>query len=508
MKKNRAVTILKNTISNYARQIIEICVFLVLTPYVAHKLGTKYFGLWSLLWSTVGFFALVDFGYSTAVAKYIADARGRGEMSRLGKLTSTFFWLHVAQGCAVLLAAIVFAPFLCSALDIPDEYAYAAKVVFLLLAFRVAQGLPMGMYTGILTGFQRQAWSNGVKTCSRIVYALIVWAVFAHKPSIEALGWINVLTGVLSNIALIIVCKRVLSGIRISPRLFQWSLLREITSFSFYSFIIQVGGLLYTRVDAIIIQRFLELSKVAYYGIAMQTVGKAGLFCRQLTHALSPMLAELKGAGEESNIRAVFLKGGKLSVALATPLLAGLFWLSSPLIVVWMGEEFAPAVVPLKLLIVATFINTVHNTTNGVLTMTGHQRFASMSAIFGQALNLGLTLALVIPFGIPGVALATCVSSAVVCVLFIQSKAGRLYNFPTHRFYIKVVLPSFVPCVLMIGALWLCEKVMPPTHLWRIALLEIVGGCVFAAAFYLLGLNAKERSYYNGRVLKLIGRGK
>jgi len=505
-RQNRAFGVISGTASNYARQVVDVVVFMFLTPFTAHMLGKDAFGLWSLMWSTVGLFALFDFGYSSAVVKFVADARGRSDLDRLGRVTATFFWVHIALGALMLLAAAGCAPLVPHIFRIPAGLGHAASTVFFLLAFRAAYGMPMSMFASILVGFQRQVFVNLIKILSTLVYAAVTYAVFTWRPSVASLAWINLLTFVVSSAVTMLISTRINPGVRVAPRFFDRTMLREISSFSAYSFVIQVSSLLYTRVDAIVIQQFLDLSKVAYYSVAMSTVAKAGLLCSQFSAALTPLLAELKGAGDNDAIRTVLRKASKLTTAMATPLLVGLLWFSRPLIEVWMKPEYAPAVMPLRYLLLAAFIGIVHSVPDTVLSMTGHQRFTSMASIAGQVLNLILTLVMVVPLGINGVALATLLASTLIEAGVICPRACRTYHLSIFAFYRTALLPSVVPCALMLGAVWALQQVLPPTALWRIAVLELGACLVFAASFGLLGLSAKERAYYGERITAMLRR--
>jgi len=508
MKKNRAIAIFQNTVSNYMRQTVQILVFLVLTPLIASKLGTERFGLWSLIQATVGLSGLLDFGFSTSVVKYVADARGRGDRDRLSSLIATFFWLYVGLGGLLVLAALGFAPHFAPLLKIPAEHAGAARVVFVLIAFRFALAMPLGMFAGVMAGYQKQWLANTVKSAGMILYgALAGWAILS-RPSIETLAWISMLTNTAACVFGLFLCAVKLDGFSISPWRIRFRLLPEVTSFSLFFFIVQVSALIYTRVDLIIVQGYLSLAAVALYGIASRLTGQASLFCRQMTNALTPMIAELKGAREESNIRAVFLKGSKLSVAMAVPLLAGLFYLSGDLLITWMGDEFAGATTATRVLIAAVFVSVLHANAANVLSMTGRHKFVSACFIGGQLLNLGLTLTLVLRMGLPGVALATLVSSLIVDVAFIQRQAGRHYGISLPSFYRHALWPSIPGCALMIYALWCLEFAIAPTSLVAIALLEAIGCGVFAVGFVIFGLDEEERRYFVGRFRRLVGRGR
>ena len=501
MKKDRSKSIVKNTLSNYLKQGVNVGVFLFLTPYVAYKLGIESFGLWSLMWATIGLFALFDFGYSSAVVKYVSDALGRDDWDRLGRMTATFFWVHCVLGLVLVGFGALFLPFLDRGLDIPGALSEPAKIVFMLLAFRAALGMPMGLFSSILIGFHRQALANHIKILNTLVYALVVYIVFESNPSVEVLGLINLVTNVVANGVLIVICLSTLKGVRVAPKYFDKSLLREITGFSLYSFVIYFSSLLYTRVDAIIIQIFLSLSPVAFYNVAMQTASRAGMFCGQLNNALTPVFAELKGAGETEKIKKTFETGTKISTALAIPLLVGLLWFSGPLIQNWMGTRFLSSIIPLQILVATTLVHSYHNVASNVLSMTGHQRYLAIVIVCGQLLNLALTLLFVVQsFGIVGVAVATLLSTTIADSVIVV-KVLREYKIGFFNCFMKTIVPSGLPSLLMVSAFYLIEMVIPATSLIHVAVFEAMGIIIFGVSFYFIGLTREEKDYYQRGVI-------
>lgn len=507
MKKNRAILILRNTLSSYVRQVVQIGAFLVLTPFIARKVGTDGYGLWSLIQATVGLFALADLGFSQSVVKFVADARGRQDMERHRTLTSTFFWVYTGLGAAMFLVALGLAPLLPRLLRIPAEHAHGASVVFLLIASRTALAMPLGMFSGVLTGHQQQIWSNGIRSAGTLCYAgLAMWAL-SCSPSLTLLAWVSFGAQTATNLAAMALCMLKLEGVSISPARFAWGMVWEINTFSWYFFLIQVSSLIYMRVDALIIQAFLSLQAVALYAVASRLAEISSTFCRQLTNALTPMIAELKGAGDEASIRAVFLKGSKLSLALAMPLLAGLYWFAEPLMAAWMGSEFQSAAPACRILMAAMIVSVAYAGAANALTMTGHQRLVAFAFAGGQLLNLALTVALIhwTDLGISGVALATFVSTLVSASVVLR-RSARSFHVSEPAFMRQVVWPSVPPCALMLGGLWVVQHWVPPASLWHIAGLEALACVLFAAGFAVLGLDGRERAYYRDRGLRFLRR--
>lgn len=498
--KNRSVFILKNTLSNYVRQGVQIAVFLVLTPFVASRLGTEGFGLWALLQAVIGLFGLFDLGFGTSVVKYVADARGKQDDRRLANLVSTFFWVYMVLGAAVMGAAALFSLFLPELLNIPEAYEDASRMVFLLVAFRTAVGMPLGMFAGVMTGFQRQWWANMFKTASTLLYAAGAFWALTVQPSVEFLALANLISHTAAMGVGALVCIRVLPGVSIRLREARLSMVREVSSFSMYIFIIQVSTLIYTRVDSLIVQSFLSLSAVALYSVAARVAEEASGLCRQLTNALTPVIAELHGSGENQNIREVFRLGTKLSTALAVPLLTGLAFLAEPLLSVWMGESFREAAPAAQILLAAMMVSVIHGNAANVLSMTGHQRYLSRVFFGGQLLNLGLTLLLIRSLGLPGAALATLISTSCTDIILVQPKAGKTTGIRNGYFYGSAVLPSLLPLGIMAAALAGAVRIIPPDSLAAIALLEFIACLVFFTAFFFIGLTGRERSYLLSRL--------
>lgn len=503
MAKNRAIAIIRNTASNYARQALQTLIFVLLTPFIVRKVGADDFGLWSLVQATIGLLGLMDMGYSASVVKYVADARGRGDSERTGNLTATFFWLYAALGALTIAATVAVAPFLPSLLGIPADKARTGQFVWILIGIRSATGLPLGLFAGILVGYQKQVLSNASRLLGTLSYALVTWWALSMSPSLETLAWTSLATGVGANLIAMLFCIGSTPGMSLSPRRFRRPLLREISTFSLWFFLIQVSLLLATRVDTLVINAFLPLAAVALYTVAIRVAEKASVLCRQLANALAPMIAELKGAGEERNVRAVFLKGSMLGVACAAPLLVGLFWLADETLAVWMGEEFRSAALPCRLLLAAAMVSVVHGNTENVLSMTGHQKYLALASLGGQVLNLLLTLALVRPLGIAGVALATLVAQCAVQFLFIQRRAGEVYGVTRSQFYRGTLSPSIPGSVACVGAIAAGSVALPPTSLPAIAGLLAWGGLCFGAAFWFAGLSRDDRAYFAGRLRAL-----
>ncbi|MBW1779232.1 MAG: oligosaccharide flippase family protein [Deltaproteobacteria bacterium] len=498
--KNRSRYILVNTLSSYGRDVVDTITFLVLIPFIIKTLGTDAFGLWSLIWSFLAFFELADMGFGASVVKYVADARGRQDMARQQAIVCTLFWIYVALGIIVMGGVAVSLLFFNRVFDIPVAQAASARWVLMIIGVRSALYMPLGMFRGVLVGHQKMKVTNGYKVLGSIAYFVSVLLVLTHIPDLRVLAGLNALMGVLPMFAMLVHVTITLPDLSLHPRHFDRSLVRELSSFSVYFSLIQIAGLIATRVDAIVIKLFMPLQMVAVYAIGMRLSTKAEQFCYHLIKALTPVVAELHGGNDQQNIRAVWYRGSKLTIACSTPLLLGLALLAEPLIIMWTSPEFTLSVPVCQWLTAAVMIAVIHGNTENVLSMGGEQRFLAFSTLGCQALNLGLSLLLIHVYGITGVAMATFLAYVPIYAGLIQTRAGRIHGQSHWVFYRATLIPSAVPALLMAAFLLGVQRFWPLTNLAEVAILELLGTLLFGAAFWIIGFNAKERGYFKEKI--------
>lgn len=498
--KNRSRYILLNTLSSYGRDVVDTIAFLVLIPFIIKTLGNEGFGLWSLIWSFLAIFELADFGFAASVIKYVADARGKQDTFRLQKIVCTLFWIYVFLGILVMAGVGASLFFFNRVFQIPPDQAQLANTVLLILGIRSALYLPLGMFRGVLVGYQKMTIANAYKAIANIFYLVAVLVFLSLSPSIIVLAIVNMITGLIPMFAMMIHVGKIAPDLSIKPRYFERSFVRELTSFSLYFSLIQMAGMIASRADALIIKLFLPLEMVGIYSIGMRLSEKATLFCSHLTRALSPVFAELHGAGDQSNARATHYLGSKITTAFATPLLLGLGILAEPLIVAWTGPDFRTATPVCQWLVAAAMIGIMHGNSVNLLSMGGYQKFVALCIFGGQLINIILSFVFIKPLGITGVSMATFLAATPIYVGLIQVTACRIHKLSMWGFYKETLGPSLIPGLLMSALLLIVLHFHNLTSLVEVAILESLGIVVFGAFFWFIGFRASERAYLKDKL--------
>jgi len=493
--------IVVNTVTSQVDRAVDAVVFLVLIPFVVHTVGKEEWGLWSLIWAVVSLFTLIDLGFGTSVVKYVADARGKRDPARLRRVICTLFWVFVAQSTVLAVVSFSLYQNFDSLFELPHQLRPIAEVVFLVAASGFLLKLPLAMFRGVLVGDQKTWLANGYHIGTNLVYFSAVLLILPMSPSLRTFAWLNWIATLLPALLVAVHCATTMRReVSIAPRYFDWSVLREIWGFSFYLMLIQIAALVGSRVDTFVVKSALPLTAVAVYAIGLRVTDEARTFCIQITRTLTPVVAELHSAGAQERLVRVWLTGTRFTVAFATPLLIGCAVLARPLVLAWMGPEFEETIVPMQLLLLASLGSLVHGNSQSQLSMCGDQRFLALAMILGQILNLGLSMGLVVEFGLIGVAAASLVGPLATDVCLVQPRMRGRFGVGLPAFYRQTLLPSVLPCLAMVAVQHSLRQVWLVDALWEVALLEAINVVVFWVAFWWLGVAPEERQYVVARL--------
>jgi len=503
---SRAGAIAANTVTNYLRYAVHIGLVVVLLPFTLLKLGTEAYGLWALAISLLGLFGFLDFGFSTSVVKYVAQYRGTGDDDGLGRLSATLQTVFWSLGLVVAAGTTVLAWRFTTWFDVAETVRADAGWVIFFLGLRTALNFPFSFYRGVLFGYHRMALVNGFKMAELVVNGLATVWLLSSGYGLRALA--------LATFAVSFVHYTGLAGytlyahptVRFRRRAVRRELLTEVTSFSFYAFLVNVGVLIITRTDLLVIKYYMPLSAIAVYTIGLKLCDYTTGFCKQFVNTLTPVVAELRGAEDGEALKAVYLKGTRFTLLIAIPIVLCLVWFAPAIIVRWIGPGFDEAVPVARLLLMTSLVTLVQSVGSNVLAMTGRHRTTALATLGSACVNVALSMVLAVPLGLFGVALATLVTAAVVDLGITLPLALGHAGVDRRTFVTRALAPAVVPTVALVVALQGLSTVLPPSSLPVIAVDCAFAGLCFAVVAWRSSLTSSERATYGTRITRLIER--
>lgn len=400
--------------ANWTAFAVSVVVSFFLSPFVVHRLGNVAYGVWILANSSIAYMALLDLGMRSAVTHFVAKHRARGEDLESSRAVSVALAFRALIALAVIIASLLLAIFASRIFRIPPEMWRAAEWSIAISGFNLAFTLIAGVFAGVLVGLQRFELTGGIAIAQTLVGAAgTVW-ILDRGYGIVPLAIMQLIVAFALGIATIIVCRRVYPSLHLGIRFLDRQILPELWRYSFYLFVIAVGGQIIYYTDNLIVGVFLSAEAVTLYAIGGRFIDYLGQLGGSFAQTFMPMASNLAAQDQREQLRRLLIQGTRAVFFVILPVGSVLVFRSSTFIGLWMGPQYAqPSGHVLRILLLSSLAIAGNRVGGNIILGLGkHKSFALWQS--GEAVaNLALSIFLVRKIGIYGVAWGTVLPSLV-----------------------------------------------------------------------------------------------
>jgi O-antigen/teichoic acid export membrane protein len=502
---SESTTVGKNLSTRYLAIGAEMAVGLLVLPFNLSHLGKSAYGLWALTTSITMYFSVLDLGYSGAVVKFVAQYRAKQDTRALNETLSTTFYLFAAFGVVTYLVAIVLAVFLDRILHLAPDQAHTARLVLLITSVSVALGTACAVFGAVINGFQRYDLNNIAGTASTVVIAvvnvLVLWAGYGLVELVAATTAIRVLTYWVYRAN----AYRVFPALRVRLDLFRRRRLRELTSFSVFMALIDWANKLNYSIDALVIGIMLGTGAVAVWSVGQRLAEATQRLTNQLNDILFPNIVDHNASERVDRLQRLFLVGTRLSLATVVPIAAVLMMMAGPLVHAWVGPGFDGSVIVVQLLALIVVVRVGNATASTLLKGTDRHRLVAAVNVVTAIVNVSLSVALVKPLGLAGVAIGTLIPVSVAAIFILFPASCSRVGLSIRRAVRDAVWPAVWPAGTM-AAYVLISRPMIPQSLPAVLVSMCVAVSIYAATFLAFGIDAAERRFYISKVSEVTTR--
>lgn len=432
---------LRNVGSNWVLIVATIATMYVLTPFVIHTLGQDGYGTWTLITAITGYMSLLALGVPMASVRYLAQDVAEGDTQKMNRTIGTCVGLYLMIGAAALLIGGVLTLFFERFFAVPASFQVQGGVAFGLMVIYVSAGFIGLLPEGILFAHHDFVARNLIRIAGVLLRLCLTIAMLMSYASLVALAAIQVVGLAFDFGVSWLLIRRRYPAVRISLADFDWRILRRIFSFSMYVLLLSAGARLTFETDALVIGAFLDVGSIPYYVVANSLIVYVMEFVIAIAAVVSPMATKLYTAGGMDSLRAMFLKWSK--VALSFSLLAGLFLivLGPSFIGMWIDPSYeGPSGQILQILMISSLVFLpIRGVAIPILMGIGKPRTPAIAFLVTGALNLVLSIVLIGPLGLTGVALGTAIPNVLFALAMLIVTCRELGITPAS--YVKYVVP-------------------------------------------------------------------
>jgi O-antigen/teichoic acid export membrane protein len=496
-------TVARNVTTRYIAIITDALIGLVLLPFNVHHLGPAAYGLWMLTASMTTYFSVLDLGFGGSIVKFIAYYRAKRDLRGLNEIASTLFVIFSVVG------VIAYAVFLLVAFNIgrffnltPDQVS-TGRSLMLIIGVYVSIGFPFSIFGGIINGFQRYDLNNLVGVCSSLIVAAVNVAMLLAGYSLVQLVLVTTSIRVATYAAYRLNAYHVFPSLSLSPTLFLWSRVRELTSFSVYVAIIDWSNKLNYSIDAVIIGAYLGPAAVALWTVPQRLAEMLQRLTNQFNGVIFPVIVDSDAGQKSERLRTIFIQGTRLSLVTVVPLAGALFLLADPLIRSWVGPRFIDSIVVAQILICVVAIRVGNATATTVLKGAGQHRLLAFTNAGAALVNVALSLLWIRRFGLVGQAFGTLIPVAFASVVVLWPAACRRVGIGFGAAFRQAVWPTLWPIAAM-ALLVVPLRHALPARLFSVAIAGAAGAIAYAVVFLAFAVNRDERRAYLAKAVEIV----
>lgn len=482
-----------NALSNWTSIIVHMAVGFLLTPVIIRSVGKTGYGIWTVIYSFVGYYGLLNLGVRSAIMRYVARDAARSDTEALNATIDTAAVFFIVTGALAAGLSFVLARPLASFFGIAPEYRRVFIVVVWVLGISTAVEFLSSVVAAILAAYEKYVAINIVNILSYLGRAILIVVALRTGGGVAELAYATLAMGVAIFVSKFLICKFQLRDIAFSFRRVRFATLKVLLGYGLATIVMNVVNMMRTRLDSIVIGRWVDIEAVAVYGVAAQIIQYFYSLVNTGIGVVTPRFARLDGTERHREMAQLFRRslyiGGML--AFGGGMLATVFGRS--FIAFWVGEEFAGAVPVLWVLLVSYTVGLAQSSGFGLMLARDKHRVFARIMVAEAVVNVGLSIVLAPRLGILGVALGTAIPMLIV-KLFVQPfYVSRVARLSLRQYVAPLAAPAAIAIVMTAalvggGALPVIDRLSLPAFLGAGAAL----GALYALLVY---ITTRTRSF-------------
>ncbi len=335
MPPNSRNRIALNVTSSVVQVIITGVVYFFVYRVLVIKLGVEMLGVWSLIIATASISNLSNFGFNSALVKYVAEYNAKGEADRINRLVYTsvisisFFSLFL--GAVIYLCAFLFIGKVIS----PEYETLAMRILPISLAglFFYTTG---SVLTSGLEGLQKNYIRNFAYAFASVLYLLL--AIFLIPVSgLTGLAIAQAIQTIMVFIISYIYLKRSVVGFGIVRLKWDREVFGELFNYGYKMQVISVCQMLTDPVTKILLSRFSGLTTLGFYEMASRVITQLRQIIAGMDQVTIPIVSHFQQT-DKSAVRYIYEKGFSFIVFIVFPLFAAIILFTPYLSKIWIGS--------------------------------------------------------------------------------------------------------------------------------------------------------------------------
>lgn len=488
-------------IITYISNACNIIISVAITPIILSLIGKEEYGLYSLVYSIMGYFSVLDFGFGNAMIRYISKYKAEGKDDR--NINSLFLIIYCIIGIITLIVGSIIYSNIESIFGNSLSTVEIEKVNVMMIVFLIGTAIsfPLSIFDSYVLANEKFVFLKIVNLMRILLYpVMIIPLLLLGYKSISMVVIYTVLNVLMHMFYAIYSLTKLKMKITFNVKKIDFSIFKEIIVYSFFVFLNLIVDTIFNNTDQVILGIVSGTVAVSIYSVANQIKTANTAFSTAISNLFLPKITKLLALNKKDEINRTFIKVSKIQLYIMLLILSGFFVFGKAFITLWVGNDYIDAYYIVLLLIGFSIIPLTQNLGISVLQAMNKHRFRSLVYIVIAVLNIFLSIPLAKMYeGIGaavGSAIATVLGQIIVMNIYYYKVAGLdIINY--WKNFIKI---SFPVCIFALIIIQLIGDLQ--FNWYRLLVCISIYVIIYISYVIIFHLDKEEKSYIKKKILK------
>ena len=474
------------------------------TPIMLSLLGQSEYGLYKLSANITGYLSLASLGIGSAITRYIIKSGTEEGREAEEKVFGMFLTIFRIIAFAVLVGGIFLSFRVDSWYDASLDAAQLERMRILMTIMTVNMSLSfiLSPYISVVTAHERYVFAQIMHIVGTCVVPLVNLVVLFMGYASIGMAVSSLVIQLFLRIAYLVYVRK---NLRLTPRYEKIGIgkVKEVLLFSFWVFLAEVVGKLYTATDTTMIGAIPELSTtgVAVYNVGTVFSSMVLTIAVGLSGVLAPRTNKMVFKGStNSELTDFAIRIGRMQALIVGIIISGFIVFGRPFIHFYVGDSYRDSYWVALLIMIPNMVPIVQNVFLNIIVAQNKHRFRSLVYLGIAIANvIGTWFLLRTAMGVIGAALMTGIARIVGQGFVMNWYYSKKIGMEIGRFW-KKVSPAYACCIVMMFA-----GLMVGTFIdfYKIPSL-VIGIILFSVVYFFLNwffvMNKSEKDIFNNLV--------
>lgn len=461
----------KNAVFSFIKAFMNLAFPVITFPYASRILLPEGIGKVNFANSVVSYFIIIaGLGIGTYATREAAKVRN--DKTQLTKFSKEIFSINLIS------TAIAYILFFIAFVFIPKLNPY--RTMLLICSTKILfTTLGMDWFFAAIEDFKY------ITLRSVFFQAISLIFLFIFVRTKDDILWytaFGIISSVGSNICNLFYCTKFID-LRQKLKLELKKHIKPI--FTFFGMTLATS--IYTMLDTTMLGFLSTNTEVGYYSAATKISHMVLSLITAITTVLLPRMSLYINKNDMNSFKTLTNKTVSIITLLSIPITAGLFLLAKPITLLFSGNEYIPAIIPMQVMTPIVFIISIGSITGiRMLPAMNKEKIALVSYITGATANIVFNAIFITIYGALGAAFGTLIAESIVTSIQVIYLHQYIFTKDNFISLIHSIIATIFMGMLIIFILKLINNII----------LQIIIASICGILFYTLCLLILKNKYF------------